>query len=426
MKEIIIIALLILFNGIFSMAEIALISARKTKLTNDAKQGSKAAETALKLANEPDRFLSTVQIGITLIGILTGIYSGATLADDFASMLVNCNIPAVYAHPLAQAVIVVIVTFLSIVLGELVPKRIGLNKADTVARIVATPMKWLSTIAYPFVWLLSQSTQIVAKLLGVTQSDNKVTEQEIISIIQEGTESGEVQEVEQDIIERVLVLGDLRVSSIMTARKDIVNMDINMTASEIRSLITENLHDAYPVTNDEIDEICGFVSLKDLILTIDKPHFNLASVVQPATFFPENMTVYTALEHFRANKSSRALVIDEFGGIQGIVTIRDILDGFVGSLEKPDGEPHIQQNDNGWIIDGMCPFYEFLAFFDCEDLYKPSDYATVSGLVLEELQHLPVVGEKLTWHIFSLEVANMDGTRIDKLLVNKVDAIQQQ
>lgn len=421
MKEIFIIIVLILLNGLFSMTEIALISARKNKLAADAKRGSKGAQTALDLANEPDRFLSTVQIGITLIGILTGIYSGATIADNFSNILEGWGMPHTYAHPIAQSIIVVIVTYLSIVVGELVPKRIGLNKADSMARIVAQPMKWISTIAYPFVWILSKSTHMLTHKIGADESDNRVTEEEIKSMIQEGTEAGEVQEVEQDIIERVLVLGDLRVASIMTARKDIDFMDINMTAQEIRNIIADDIHDAYPVIDGDIDDIKGVVRLKDLILTLDKPDFNLATVIKPATFIPEITTVYKALEEFRSDKMSRALVVDEFGSVQGLITKSNILEGLVGSREDADGEPHIiPRNDNtSWLIDGMCPFYEFLSYFEQEELYQPADYATIGGLALNVLEHIPTSGEKFEWETFSFEVVDMDGTRIDKLLVTK-------
>ena len=419
MKEIIIILILILLNGVFSMSEIALISARKTKLSNDAKRGSKSAATALELANEPDRFLSTVQIGITLIGILTGIYSGATLADDLGDIFATWGMSTAYAYPVAQILIVILVTYLSIVMGELVPKRIGLNKADGVARFVAAPMKALSVIAMPFVWILSKSTAVIARLLGVSEADNKVTEEEIKSMIQEGTESGEVQEVEQDIMERVLMLGDRRVSSIMTCRKDLVCMDINMTVEEIRSVITDELHEAYPVIDGNMSDVRGFVSLKDLILTLDKPDFDFSAVVCQAVYFPESMTVYKALENLKSHKISRAIVCDEFGGLQGIVTLRDILEGLVGSIDEAHEQPDIVQraDNNSWLVDGMCPFYDFLEYFEREDLYHPSDYATVSGLVLNELEHIPTTGERVEWNGFVLEVVDMDGARIDKMLV---------
>lgn len=421
MKEILIIVLLILLNGVFSMSEIALISARKTKLSNDAKRGSKTAAAALKLANEPDRFLSTVQIGITLIGILTGLYSGDALARGVGNVFVRWGLSATYAYGVAQTLIVVIVTYLSIVIGELVPKRIGLNRADGVARAVARPMQMLSVVAMPFVWVLSKSTALLARGLGVAESDNKVTEEEIKSMIQEGTESGEVQEVEQDIVERVFVLGDQRISSIMTCRKDLVCMDIAMSSDEIRDIIAQELHEAYPVVVGDMDEVRGFVTLKDLVLTLGREDFDFTSVVHPAVYFPENMTVYKALEELRSRKVGRALVCDEFGCLQGIVTLRDILEGLVGSIGDAQSQPYIvpRHDNNSWLVDGMCPFYDFLAYFECENLYRPSNYATIGGLMLNLLEHIPVAGERVEWNGFVLEIADMDGARIDKVLVTK-------
>ena len=426
MKEIIIIILLILLNEVFSMSEIALISARKSKLASEAKRGSKTAAAALKLSNEPDRFLSTIQIGITLIGILTGLYSGDTLAKNLGDIFVTWGMSGSYAYGIAQVLIVIIVTYLSIVVGELVPKRIGLNLADGAARVVARPMQMLSVIAMPFVWLLSKSTALLVSILGIKDAENKVTEEEIKSMIQEGTESGEVQEVEQDIMERVFVLGDQRVSSIMTNRKDIVCMDISMTVEEIRKVITDELHEAYPVIAGNMDDVRGFVTLKDLILTLNKEDFDFASVVSPAVYFPENMTVYKALEGLRTQKVSRALVCDEFGSLQGVITLRDILEGLVGSIDDAQDQPYIvpRHDNKSWLVDGMCPFYDFLAHFEREDLYRPSDYATVGGLVLNLLEHIPVAGEQVEWNGFTLEVVDMDGARIDKLLVTKKEPEQ--
>lgn len=422
MKELIIIAVLILLNGVFSMSEIALISARKAKLSNDAKKGNKSAKAALALSGEPDRFLSTVQIGITLIGIVTGIYSGDALALQMGNILIGWGLSQSIAYPLSQTLIVMIVTYLSIVLGELVPKRIGISKATSVAKAVAPAMQLLSKIAHPFVWILSQSTQLLTKILGVSEQENKVTEEEIKSIIQEGTEAGEVQEVEQDIMERVLVLGDQRVSSIMTLRKDLICMDIAMTPAQIKELITKDLHDVYPVTDSNIDNLRGMVGLKDLILTLQEPHFCLQQVMRPALFFPENMTVYKALESFKQNKKNVALVCDEFGNVQGIVTLHDILEGLVGNLEEAHEAPSIvaRTDNSSWLIDGTCPMYDFLEYFDCTELYNSdAPYTSIGGLILDQLEHIPTTGETIQWQDFVLEVVDMDGARIDKVLVKK-------
>ncbi len=421
MDDIIIILLLILLNGVFSMSEIALISARKSKLSSEAKKGSKTAKAALELANEPDRFLSTVQIGITLIGILTGIYSGDVLAKDFSEILHSWGLSLKYAYPIAQTLIIIIVTYLSIVIGELVPKRIGLNLADSAAKFIAIPMKVLSWIAMPFVWILSQSTVLLIRILGLSKSASKVTEEEIKSIIQEGTDAGEVQEVEQDIMERVLVLGDLKISSIMTHRKELETIDIHATKEEIEKTIEESTFEAYPVVDGDLENIKGIVYLKDLAVKLGKPDFQLTSLIRPITYFPENMTVYKVLEQMKAAQINRAFVCDEFGSIEGIITLRDIFEGLVGSIDELHQDPDIvkRKDKPGWLVDGQCPIYDFLAYFHREDLYMPSDYSTVGGLILEELEHIPHSGEIVKWQNFVFEIVDMDGIRIDKILVTQ-------
>lgn len=425
MKEIIIILFLILLNGIFSLAEISLISARKSKLTADAKRGSRSAKRALEMANEPDRFLSTVQIGITLIGILTGLYSGDVLASDFATILMGWGLSATYAQPIAQSLIVVIVTYLSIVLGELVPKRIGLTLADRAAKLLAPPMHLLSVVAKPFVWMLSQSTILLVKLTGIREGDNRVTEEEIKSMIQEGAEAGEVQEVEQDIMERVLVLGDLKVSSIMTYRKELVCLDIHMSPSTIRDIIHNDLYEAYPVVDGNLEEVHGIVTLKALIVALDKPDFTLEGVMSQPLYLPENMTVYKALEVLKEHKVGRALVCDEYGSTQGIVTTKDILEGLVGEVgdTAEDEAPYIveRKEGQGWLVDGQCPLYEFLTYFDCEELSSEAPNCnTLAGLLLDLLGHIPEAGERIKWHHFRLEIVDMDGARIDKVLVTPI------
>ena len=279
MNEIIIILILILLNGIFAMSEIAVISARKSSLNNEARKGNKAAQTAIKLANEPDRFLSTIQIGITLIGILTGIYSGKTLGVSLGDILEDWGVSTRYSETLAQTIIVFAVTYLSIIFGELVPKRIGLSAATKMSLFVARPMNALSKIASPFVWLLAKSTSVIFNLLGIKSTGNKVTEEEIKSMIQEGREEGEVQPVEQDIVQRVFLMGDLKVSSIMTHKNDLVWMDLNMSSDEIRHTLESHIYNVYPVAEGNPDEIQGIIYLKDLILQINRPDFKIKDII---------------------------------------------------------------------------------------------------------------------------------------------------
>lgn len=421
MDDILIICALILLNGIFSMSEVALISARKSKLSTDAKRGNKSAAAALALSEEPERFLSTVQIGITLIGILTGLFSGATIANDFGSMLISWGVKPSIAMGLAKIVIVTIVTYLSIVVGELVPKKIGMNMADTIARIVAPGMKILSIITYPVVWILSVSTSAISRLLGIDKKTSAVTEEEIKSLIKEGAEGGEVKEVEQDIMERALVLGDLRVEAIMTVRGEVASLTVNMCAGDVMGMISQELHSSYPVYDSSKSDIIGIVSLKQLILSLNSDKFNLKDIITPGLYVPENMSVYDTLDMFKAKKAHSALVCDEYGAFCGVVTLRDILDGLVGSCPAEiDDEPMIVKRDsqNEWLIDGRCPVYDFLSYFDREDLYEPESYTTVGGMIMNHLQRIPSTGDVIGWNGFRLEVVDMDNTRVDKIAVS--------
>ena len=420
--EIFIIIVLILLNGVLSMSEIALVSARKSRLEADAKKGSLSAKTALTLSNEPDRFLSTIQIGITLIGILTGLYSGESLAAPFA-VLLAAFIPAAYTLAVAQVLIVVVVTYLTLIIGELVPKRIGMAFAESVSKLVARPMNLLSFLASPFVWLLSKSTKLVIRLLGLNKSsdENRITEDEIKAIIREGKEDGEVQEVEQDIVERVFNLGDRNIGSIMTHRNDLVWIDMNLSREDINRTILEDMYHVYPVSSGKLDSVLGVVFLKDIFGKIESPDFDISSVVCPAHYMPETLSVYNALDKMRQDRVKYALVTDEFGSIQGIVTSSDIMEALIGTLPDAEETPDIVVREDGSVlVDGQCSFYDFLAYYDLEELYTDYNYNTVSGLILERLEHIPCTGEKLHWLDFEMEIVDMDGARIDKILVTRV------
>lgn len=419
MNELFVIIALILLNGILAMSEIALVSVRKSFLSNQAKRGSKSAQTALDLANDPDKFLSTVQIGITIIGILTGIYSGNVLATQFSEILSGWGVSQSYAHVAAQTIIVVCVTYLTLVFGELLPKRIGMGVAEQAAKIVARPMYVLSVVASPFVWILSKSTSGIFNLLGLKIQESKVTEEEIKSMIQESIEDGEVQEVEQDIVERVFMLGDLKVSSLMTHRTETVSLDVNMTAAQVRGVLEQDLYELYPVTDRSLDSVLGVITLKKLVLTLNKSPFILSQIMEPATYFHENMSVYKALERMKAERISQALICDEFGSFQGIVTLKDVLEGLVGSVNDIQTEPDIVKREHAeeWLVDGQCPIYDFLDYFDREAWFEESDYNTIGGLILQQLERIPKTGESLIWNDFNFEIVDMDGARIDKILV---------
>lgn len=423
MNEIIIIIFLILLNGVFAISEIALITARKSSLAEDAKKGNVGAKRALKLVNNPDIFLSTIQIGITLVGILTGIYSGDRIAVRFSEILTGLGLPAHISHPVAQVTIIVIVTYFTLIFGELVPKRIGMNIAEKASKILSTPMLFLSVITKPFVLFLAGSTNLIMSALRIKRTKTNVTEDEIRSIIQEGKEDGVVQPMEQDIFDRVFLLGDLKVSSIMTNRSEMVGMEINSSKEEIYSVLEEEVHETYPVYEESMDNILGVISLKNLVLNLPKPDFKIKAIIQPPLSFHENMNVYKALEKMKEYGDTHGLVFDEFGVCQGIVTSKDILEVLVGLDSSPWEVPEIvkRPDGDGWLADGQCQFYDFLIYFDMENSYKDEGFNTLGGLIITKLEHIPQVGESVLWNDFRFEVVNMDGARINKILITRTE-----
>lgn len=423
--EAFIILLLILVNGLFSMAEIACISVRKSKLTTEAQKGDKGAKSALKLTADADKFLSTVQMGVTLVGILTGIFSGESLAKDFAVVFEHVGMSAGASAVVAKTVIVFIVMFLSILLGELVPKRIAMANPEKVAKKISGVMRFVSWIASPIIWALAKCTALCVKILGIREHENKVTEDEIKSIIEEGKDEGEVSPVEQDIVERVFTLGDLSVSTIMTLRDDIVWLDLQMTDEEIVKTIESTIFEQYPVVDGDLDHVVGVLSIKDYVSSMrENRHIDLRKSIREPHYVHENMSVYSVLGYMKENRIKRALVCDEFGALAGVISLKDIFDGLVGNMNTQDHntEPDIvERNDhNGWFVDGQCSIYDFLSHFDLDNSMDDYDFSTVGGLILEKLEHVPKSGEKTDWKGFEFEVADMDGARIDKVIVKKL------
>lgn len=418
--EVLIILFLILLNGVFSMSEIALISARKNRLENAAKKGNVKAQVALDLANTPNKFLSTVQIGITLIGILTGIYSGDKITTDVKLFFEGFELLMPYAQTISVAVVVVILTFFSLVLGELLPKRIGLNHPENIAKAVAVPMKIISQITAPFIWLLTISTDGLLKVLNIKPTaDGKVTEEEIKAIIKEGTEGGEVQEIEQDILERVFHIGDRKINSLMTHRKSVDFLPIEADKIQVRELILKELHSIYPVYKDNFDDIVGVVNLKNIFANFENKNFNLAEIMTEAPFMMEQTLAYKALEKFKTSGVHYALVSDEYGVFQGIITLNDILEALVGDASEFYKEDFklIEREDGTWLVDGHYSLHDFLTYFELDELINDYDVTTVSGLIMTELSYIPKQGEKLIWQKFELEVIDMDGNKIDKVMV---------
>jgi putative hemolysin len=416
MVDFIIVLILILFNAFFSMSEVALISARKSRLQTSAKRGSRPAQMALELMGDTDKFLSTAQIGITVVSILTGLYGGAALSGDLAAVLIEWGVPQ--AELVAKTVILVLATYLQCELGELFPKRIGIDLADAMAKFCAPPMLFFAALTKPFVWLLTVNTNALVALFHLSKEDQRVTEEEIKSVIQEGAETGGVEEVEQDIMERAMVMGDQRIDQIMTYRTEIVTLDAAMSAADIEKIIKETPFANYPVVDGDLENVVGYVSLKDLVMLQGKQNFSLKSVLQKPLYLPGNITVYKALEHLKRYHSNIAFICDEFGALQGIVTFRDIFEGLVGTIQSKAETPDIikRQDGKSWVVSGQCPFYDFLEYFDQEDLYD-SDYNTLAGLILDLLDHIPTVGEECQWKGFGMRVVAMDGNRIDKVVV---------
>jgi putative hemolysin len=428
MNELLILFFLILLNGFFSMAEIALVSARKARLEGQASKGDSRAGQALKLAIKPESFLSTVQIGITTIGIFTGVYSGDKIVDDVAGYFEGSGMMSTYSKEIATALVVILVTFFSLVFGELVPKRIGLANPEGIAKSVAAPMRVISLFAHPFVWLLSHFSGFILKIMRLKSDEGQVTEEEIKAIINEGTEHGAIEATEQEIIQRVFHLGDRNVTSLMTHRSDVVWFDVNDNEINIREKIESEPHSIYPVCDKTIDNIKGIVSIKDMYVTPDDVSFK--EVMKTPLFVPENITPYKLLEKFKQTKIHTSFVVDEYGTLLGLVTLNDIMGAIVGELPQDDSEEFeiVEREDGSFLVDAQIPFYDFLTRFEKADWMNEGEqeFDTLAGFILHTLERIPSTGDRLDWKGFSLEIIDMDGHRIDKILVKVSDEIRNE
>ncbi|MDX2133966.1 MAG: hemolysin family protein [Saprospiraceae bacterium] len=420
--EFVIILLLTLLNGVFSMSEIALVSSRRFKLEMGAKKGHKGAAKALELAESPNTFLSTVQIGITLIGILLGIYSGENITNDVQAWVEQIPALKPYANQLAVVAVLLPVTFLSIVLGELLPKRLGLTFPETIASIVARPMALLSWLVAPFVWLLTTTNDLLLRLFGIqSQGSGLITEEEIKSIINDSTESGEIQEIEQDIVERVFSMGDRKIGALMTHRSDLVWLDVRDDLRTVKQKTAGALFSAYPVAREELDDIMGIVRIRDLFQATDDPSFSLENHLKQPLYVPLTMPAYKVLEAFKKERKHHALVLDEFGSVQGLVTTDDILDALVGDLsaDSDDEYQFTQESDGRWTFDGPFPFFEFVHQLELEVDDDNLEFNTLAGFLIHRLEKIPAVGDHLEWEGLRLEVVEMDGRKVKKITVLK-------
>jgi putative hemolysin len=413
---------LILLNGIFALSEIAIVSSRRARLQSMAADGNKGAEIALELATAPTQFLSTVQIGITLIAIVAGAFGGATLARELTPLLENLPVVGTYAATISFVLVVGSITFFSVVIGELVPKRIGLQDPERIAVLVARPMYTLSRVAAPIVRLLSLATEAVLRLIGIKDSDAApVSEEEIRILVQESAAAGIIEPEEREMVESVFRFGDLQVGRLMTPRTDIIWLDVNATEAEIRIVVEHSVHTRFPVCDGELDKVLGIVRAKDLLArTWSGQEFDLRATLQEPLYLPESMPALRALERFKATGTHLGLLVDEFGGIEGLVTLINILETLVGDIptsEEMAEPPIVQRDDGSYLVDGMFLIDELKAFLGIAAFPSETAYNTLGGFIVTMIGQMPQVGASCLWAGYRFEVVDIDGLRIDKVLI---------
>jgi putative hemolysin len=415
-KDILVILLLILVNGLLALSEAAMLSVRKARLQQRINEGDKRARLALKLADNPNRFLSTIQIGITVIDVLIGAISGATVAKLLAGIFAGIPALARFSDSMGLVIVVATVSYLSIVLGELVPKRLALQNADSVASFIAGPMYLVSKFFTPFVWLLGKSTDLILHIFGIKHTDDiPVSEEELLVQLDQGTQAGVFEEAQQDMVEGVFSLSDQRVNALMTPRNEIVWLDVNDSVAEIRRKVKESPFSRFPVAEDSLDSILGVVKAKDLLLADLRKGSDLRQIVRPPIHIPETAFGSRALEMFRESKRELMLVVDEFGVVQGLITLADILEEIVGAFEG--GPQATQRQDGSWLLDGMLANDEFKEIFNLRHLPDEEEYETLGGFVLLKLGRIPQAADVFEWGGLRFEIMDMDGNRVDKVLV---------
>jgi putative hemolysin len=414
--EIIIVIVLILLNGLFALSETAILASRKARLQQRINEGDPKALKALNLSEHPNRFLPTVQVGITLIGVLTGAVGGAVFAEALAGVMSKVSALEPYAQSASLAIVVVLLTFFSMLIGELVPKRLALHNAEKVASNISGFMSFISVVFSPAVWLLEKSSDLVLRLMGVKPSDEPpVTEEELLVQLDEGTQAGVFKEAEQDMVEGVFSLSDQRVNALMTPRNEIIWLDVNDPVAETRKKLQESPFSRFPVAEDSLDSILGVVKAKDLLLANLKSGSELRLIVRPPIYVPETAFGSRALELFRESRRELMLVVDEFGVVQGLITLADILEEIVGEFEG--GPQATQRQDGSWLLDGMLPNDEFKEIFNLRHLPAEEEYETLGGFVMLQMGRIPQPAEEFDWNGLHFEVMDMDDKRVDKVLV---------
>jgi putative hemolysin len=424
---VILVLVLILANGLFSMSEMAIVSARKIRLQQAADNGDRRAYAALKLAKSPTHFLSTVQVGITLIGVVVGIVGGKTFEEPLTAAIAQIPSAAPYAAGLALTIVAVVTTYLSLIIGELVPKQLALNSPEAIALRIAKPMSTLSKVTAPVVALLSSSSNLVLKLLNINpSSDPEITEEEIRVLIQQGTVAGTFEEAEQEMVERVFELGDRRVNAIMTPRPDITWIDLEDSLEENLSKIVDSNYTRLPVCNEGLDNVLGILQVNDLLnQSLHNQPLDFTTSLRQPLLIPESTRSLRVLELFKQSSVQVALIIDEYGIIQGMVTLDDILEAIVGDLPSADNENEqaVQREDGSWLIDGILGIETFREMFAIEDEMPgelQGSYHTLGGFIITHLGSIPRVSDHFEWNQLRFEVVDMDGNRVDKILVTRI------
>ncbi len=425
-REALIILLLIVANGVFALAEVAVLTARKARLHQRANEGNLKAKAALALAESPNRFLSTVQIGITLIGVMAGALGGATIAENIAAYLQAFPSLSPHAESIGLGLVVIVITYLSLVIGELVPKRIALHSPERIASLVAYPMQWLSALASPLVTMLTFSTDLILRLIGLRSSNEpSVTEQEITVMIEQGTQAGIFAPAEHIMIKRVFRMGDRTVGSLMTLRPDISWIDLDDPLEENLKKLHDGAYSRVPVCRGDLDNVAGILRAKDMLrqcLACEIPDIN-GLLLEPV-FVPETLPALKLLEKMKKERTHIVLVVDEYGTVKGLVTLNDILEAIVGELPSRDesDEPYaVQREDGSWLFDGMLPMDEFKEHLNLDRLpgEESGEYLSLSGYVLNKMGRIPTAGDWFEADGLRFEIMDMDNNRIDKILVSQ-------
>ena len=421
-----ILLLLFLANGLFAMSEISVVSSRKIRLQQLADEGNSQAKAALKLAENPNQFLAAVQIGITLVGIFAGAYGSSIFAAPLAKVLAKVSWLEPYNRPLSVFLVVLVITYLSLVIGELVPKRIGLNNPERIAMMIAGPMTVLSKVTTPFVKLLGLSTELILRLLRIRKSDEPpVSDEEITGLMAQGTEAGIFEEAEHDIVENILWLSDRTVVSLMRPRRDIIWLESTASRDEIQQVLSQHKHSRFVVGEGKLDKVLGFVDVRRLLPAyLSGQDLSLGGYLEQPLYFPETTPALTVLERFKETGIHFGLVVDEYGSIEGLVTLSDVLEDLVEITDHKESAQSVQRNDGSWLLDGLLSIDDFKDIFKLDELpgENENDFRTLAGFVITYLGHIPKTGDALEALGYTFEILDMDGNRVDKILFSQLPA----